>query len=123
MIDASNYPIKDSIISNPATQTTVNNVNTEYWSCPFECLFPTTPVSSALTCNGASYSSNAKIFDNNLDKLCSNYNWSYSASRLNNVPIDFYQDVDTNHCSLTTHCTLISDTIPKPNLTGEFVIQ
>jgi len=103
LISASSYIINGSIISNLTSQSTAA-VNTEYWKCPYDVLFPSANPSSntTLICNGTSFSSNANIFDSNLDNLCNNYNWSYSANRINNVPTDIYQNIDTSKCISVT---------------------
>ena len=115
MINASSYLISGSIVSNLTNQN-IAAVNTEYWKCPYNVLFPSTSPSSntSLVCNGTSFSSNANIFDSNLDNLCSNYNWSYSADRINNVPIDIYQNINTQTCTSIAS----PNNLASPSLSG-----
>lgn len=98
-LDINLYEIKNLIINNPIKSSKVEVVE-EYWKCPFSYLYHTNTVinNQNLECSGTSFSSKAKIFDADLADLCANYNWTYSNNRINNIPVDTFQSIDTSKC-------------------------
>lgn len=91
------YTAIDTIIKNPKTNSKAN-VIVEFWKCdPYVTASDATPglqPNQGLNCVAAdgspcSFNSNAKIFDYEVSGLCSKSTWSYSANRVNDIPLDF----------------------------------
>ena len=96
------------------TSDAVPVTSIEYWRCD-SYKSPSEPTEQLpnpnLSCQSPSgsqctFDSNSKVFDENPTGLCSSSTWTYSADRVNDIPLDFYSQ-------LFSQCTRVTS-VPEP---------
>ena len=99
-IDINNYIVDNIIIKNPTTGTKARQ-SIEYWECnplitgsdATQNVQITNPV---LICDSCVFTPGASLFDNDVSGLCSTNEWKYSAARVKDIPLNFYENPNSN---------------------------